>query len=357
VKRIYRYVMLALARGYLLVAGALLALFGLFDFMDKADDIGEGSYGAYDALAVTALLLPSRLLDLSPFIALLGVVYGLSTFVRSHELIAMRAAGITPLRLAVLCGVATAGLFVLLAAVEAVARPMAQQARLLQMIETSQDGALFSREGIWIEHEGLFVNIDSLARGGTPSGIHLYDFGDDTRLDRYVHAERGEPLTAQTWELRGVEEKHYDAGAVTTRRLERMPWSPPWRQDTALYALPLESLTLMEIREHTRYLAGEQRPTGIFAMEFWRRVLAPASGIVFSLFAAPFVLGVGPRASMGGAVTVGIAIALVLYLVQQIGTNAIFLAIQSPFASVSLPIVVVLALAVVLIRRVNGAPR
>lgn len=355
-KRIYRYVMLALARGYLLVAGALLALFGLFDFMDKADDIGEGSYGAYDALAVTALLLPSRLLDLSPFIALLGVVYGLSTFVRSHELIAMRAAGLTPLRLAVLCGFATAGLFVLLAAVEFAARPMAQQARLLQMIETSQDGALFSSEGIWIEHEGLFVNIDSLARGGTPSGINVYDFGDDTRLDRYTHAERAE-LTEQTWELRGVVEKHYDAGAVTTRRLERMRWSPPWRQDTALYALPLESLTLMEIREHTRYLAGEQRPTGIFAMEFWRRVLSPASGIVFSLFAAPFVLGVGPRASMGGAVTRGVAIALVLYLVQQIGTNAIFLATQSPFASVSLPIVAVLAIAVVLIRRVNGAPR
>jgi lipopolysaccharide export system permease protein len=356
-KLIYRYVMAALARGYLLVAGSLLALFGLFDFMEKASDIGDASFGADDAMLVTLLMLPSRLLDLSPFIALLGVVYGLSTFVRSQELIAMRAAGLTPLRLAVLCGVATAGLFVLLAAVELAARPMAQQARLLHMTETSLDGALFSRHGIWIENEGLFVNIESLARGGAPSGINMYDFGSDTTLDRYLHAERAELMPDGTWNLRRVLEKDYAAGSVVTRDLDALAWTPPWRQTTALYELPLESLSLQEIHQHQQYLASEQRPTGIFAMEFWRRILSPASGIVFSLFAAPFVLGVGPRSSMGGAVTLGVANALILYLVQQLGTNAIYLASQSPLLAVSLPIAAVFVIATLLIRRVNGAPR
>jgi lipopolysaccharide export system permease protein len=119
----------------------------------------------------------------------------------------------------------------------------------------------------------------------------------------------------------------------------------------------LESLSLADIDAHRRYLAREQRPTGIYAVEFWRRVLTPASGIAFALFAAPFVLGVGPRASMGGAVTLGVANALGMFLLQQIGTNAIFIATQSPPLAVSLPIAVVFGIAVVLIRRVNGAPR
>lgn len=357
-KIVYGYLLAALVRGYLLVAASLLVLFGLFDFMDQASDIGDASFSTADALAVVALNLPVRLVDLSPFIALLGVVYGLSSFVRSNELMAMRAAAITPLRLAAIAGFATAGFFAVLAGVELAARPMAQQAHMLHMTETSRDGALFSRDGIWIEHGGLFVNIESLARGGAPSGIHMYDFGDDTVLDRYLTAARAELRAQGAWELRGVVEKRYLAdGSVRTRIRPSMAWTPPWRQTTALYELPLESLSLGEINQQRHYLASESLPSGIYGMEFWRRVLTPAAGIVFALFGAPFVLGVGPRSSTGGAVTLGIANALVIFLVQQIGTNAIYLATRSPLLAVSAPILVVFGVAAVLIRRVNGAPR
>ncbi len=365
-KRLYRYLGGALVRGFALVAGALLALFGLFDFMEQAGDVGEASFSTLDALAVVALNLPSRLLDLSPFIALLGVVYGLSTFVRSHELIAMRAAAVTPLRLAVICAAATVAFFVVLAGVEFIGRPMAQQGHLLHMTETSRDGALFSRDGIWIEHDGQFVNIESLSTNGVPSGIHVYEFGDDSRLERYLTAARAEMLATEAgggeavWELRGVVEKRYrydGEESVVTRQLAAMPWTSPWRESTALYELPLESLTLAELDARRRELAAENRPTGIHAMEYWRRLLMPASGVAFALFAAPFVLGVGPRSSMGGAVSLGVANALVMFLVQQIGTNAIYLATQSPLLAVASPVAVVALVAALLIRRVNGAPR
>jgi len=259
-KRIYRYLTAALVRGYLLTAGSLLALFGLFDFMEQADDIGEAILGAGDALAVVALSLPARLLDLSPFIALLGVTYGLSTFVRSQELIAMRAAGITPLRLALSCGIATAGFFVALGGIELIGRPMYQQAEILHMTETSRDGVLFSDEGIWIEHEGLFVNIESLARAGAPSGIRMYDFGGDTTLDRYLEADRAELPGDGLWRLRDVVEKRYDVpAAIETRTMASMDWNPPWQQTTALYELPLESLSLIELNAHRDHLAEEGR--------------------------------------------------------------------------------------------------
>lgn len=356
-KVMHGYLLGSLVRGFALTGTALLALFGLFEFMERAGDVGDASFDIGDALAVTALILPTRLVDLSPFIALLGVVYGLSNFVRSHELIAMRAAGITPLHLAGVAALGTAAFFVVIAATEFAARPLAQQAYLLHMAETSQDGALFSKDGIWIEHDGLFVNVESLARGGAPSGIHLYDFGDDTHLDRYLSAEHAELRPGGAWALQDVVEKVYNGQRVTTRTTETVEWTPPWRQTTALYELPLESLSLADIDAHRRYLAREGRPTGIYAVEYWRRVLTPASGIAFALFAAPFVLGVGPRASMGGAVTLGVANALAMYLLQQIGTNTIFLAVQSPPLAAGLPIAAIFGVAVVLIRRVNGAPR
>jgi len=56
-------------------------------------------------------------------------------------------------------------------------------------------------------------------------------------------------------------------------------------------------------------------------------------------------------------VSLGVANALVMFLVQQIGTNAIFLATGSPLLAVAVPIVAVFGIAAALIRRVNGAPR
>ncbi|MFU8813698.1 MAG: LptF/LptG family permease [Pseudomonadales bacterium] len=357
-KIIYRYLMGAIFRGYVLVAGALLALFGLFEFIDQAGDVGRATFSVADAVAVVALNLPARLVDLSPFVALLGVVYGLSTFVRSQELIAMRTVALAPLRLAVLSAVATVLFFLAIAGVELAARPMAQQAHLLHMTETSQDGTLFGADGIWIEHDGLFVSIESLSRGGAPSGIRMYQFDDDNRMQRFIHANRAELRAEGAWALRDVMEKRYLAnGRVITRHVDSMEWTPTWRRTTALYELPVESLSLREVNAQRRYLAEEERPNALYALEFWRRLLTPLSGVVFALFAAPFVLGVGPRASMGGAVTLGVAVALGVFLLQQIGTNAIYLATQSAPLAVITPTLAVLGLATLLIRRVNAGPR
>lgn len=353
-----RYLMRALARGYLLVAAALLALFSLFDFIEQAGDVGKANFGFDDAITVVLMNLPVQLLELSPFIALLGVVYGLASFVPSHELLAMRACGLTPRRLAAHCGIATALLFVLLAAVEYVARPLAQQAHLLQMTETSEDGALFSSDGIWIQHDGLFVRIESLARGGAPSGIQIYQFDTGAELRRFVSAQRADILAPDRWELRGVVEKRYpDDDPVTTEEHASLPFAPPWNQTTGLYELPMESLSLPQIHAHRSYLAAERRPSSTYDLEFWRRCLMPLSGIVFGLFAAPFVLGVGPRSSMGGAITLGVGIALGIFLAQQIGTNTLLLLSDSAPLAVGVPVLVVLAAALLLIRRVNGPPR
>jgi lipopolysaccharide export system permease protein len=357
VKVIYGYLMGAIGRGYALVAASLLALFALFEFIDRAGDVGRANFGMVDAAAVVALNLPARLVDLSPFVALLGVVYGLGTFVRSQELIAMRTVGLAPLRLAVLSAVATLLFFVVMVGVELAARPMAQQAHMLHMTQTSQDGTLFGADGIWIQHEGLFVNIESLARGGAPSGIRMYEFGNDLTLRRFLHANRAELRSAGAWELRDVLEKRFENGSVVTETFPTLSWTPPWRHTTALYELPVESLSLHEVNQQRIYLAEEQRPNALYALEFWRRLLTPLSGMVFALFAAPFVLGVGPRASMGGAVALGVANALGIFLVQQISTNAIYLATQSAFIAVILPTLVVLGAAALLIRRANGGPR
>ena len=80
-----RYFVIAILRGYVIVAMALLALFALFAFMEEAGDIGEGAYSARDALLFVAMGLPVTLLDLAPFIVVLGTIFGLAGAVWTND--------------------------------------------------------------------------------------------------------------------------------------------------------------------------------------------------------------------------------------------------------------------------------
>ncbi|MEZ5558674.1 MAG: LptF/LptG family permease [Pseudomonadales bacterium] len=369
-KLIHRYLMVSLARGFVLVTASLMALFGLFDFMARSDEIGEASFTAWDAVLVTALAMPARVIDLSPFIALLGVVYGLSAFVRTHELVAMRAAGMSPLNLSGLCGAAALAFMAVIALAEIGARPLAQQSELQFMTATSPNGAIFTAGGIWIEQDDFVLHLDSLAQGGEPSGVRAYRFTADGQLDTYLQAQRASIDADGTWLLERVLEKRYPVTpadtpegspspgpeTVRTRRQRERAWQPALRGSAVSYELPLETLSLQEIHGHVDYLEQAGKPSGAFALEFWHRSLLPVAALVFTLFAAPFVLGVGPRASMGGAVTIGVANALLLFLAQQLLTNSIFLAFGTPLLAVLTPLLAVAGLAAWLVRRVNGRP-
>ena len=136
-----RYIVIALLRSYLIVALALLALFGLFNFMDQADDI--------------------------------GTIYGLAGFVRTQELIALRAAGASQLRLSFITLLAAALLVVVLAALEWVARPLLQNASLTRASATSLDGNMLSRDGSWITSGNRFAFVGSYRNGQIPTDISV----------------------------------------------------------------------------------------------------------------------------------------------------------------------------------------
>ena len=92
---IARYFIAAVLRGYVIVTLALLALFGLFAAMEEAGDVGEAGYDAADAMLFVAMSLPATLLDLVPFVILLGTIFGLSGFLRTLELLSLRAVGMS----------------------------------------------------------------------------------------------------------------------------------------------------------------------------------------------------------------------------------------------------------------------
>ena len=115
----------------------------------------------------------------------------------------------------------------------------------------------------------------------------------------------------------------------------------------------MESFNLRELRRQITNLAAQGRDTTGVRFEFWKRCLTPLSAIGFALFSAAFVLSLNPRHGHGARVTVGAFAAILVYLLQQIGTNVALIWGVTPGLAAALPAILVAILGLALARRLE----
>jgi len=351
-----RYFIFSILRGYLIVALGLLALFGLFALMVEAGDIGEAGYSAADALLFVTMSLPATLLDLAPFVILLGTIFGLAGFLRTQELLALRAAGISAVGIG---GLALAAALIgtcVIVPIEMTARPLLQQAILFRTSEKSPDGNLLDREGSWIARDNTFVYVGSLIGGQRPSNLSQFTFGDDLTLEQFTHAREAEIVAPDRWRLEDVDVRTLSDAGDRRQSVATLDWQPIWYPAPLLQEFPLASLTLGELRQHIEFLTETVAPSTTHALEFWRRVLAPLSIFAFAFLGAALVTGVRPRSGGGLVIVIGIAAAIGIYLFQQISVNAVSRAGAPPFLAVALPTGLIVLLAFAAGQRANQGP-
>lgn len=350
--RAFGYLARELAKNYALLGIALLVLFDLLAFLTESEDIGDYHYGVLDALLVVMYRTPALLVDLSPFIALLGTLNAYANLSATSELIALRVAGVSAMRLG---GVAAlvAGVFMIgIAVVEWAARPLHLEASVLRMHQTAPTGNLLRKSGFWIRTGETFINVAALEDARQPTGIRMYSFGDDGLLQQYLRAPSANIVDRGTWLLQNVWRKTYgsDGAPAATETIADMPWQPTWDRTTRLYDLPIASLSLADLR-HRIAAANDSTRVQAESTEFWRRIALPLGGIAYALLAAPFALMSTVRGGRGVRLALGAALAFLIYIGEQVVTNAGIIAHLPIAVTAAVPPLLVLIIAAALMRR------
>ncbi len=352
--RAFRYLARELAKSYLIIALAMLVMFDLLAFLAESQDIGDAQYSALDAILVVLYSTPALLVDLSPFIALLATLNAYDRLNATSELIALRGAGVSGMRLGRLAAYVAALFMVVIAGVEWTARPLRLEASLLRMHETARVGNLLRGSGFWIRTGSTFVNVAGLQDASGPSGIRVFTFDDRARLQSYLRATSAEVISPADWRLQNVWHKQFADGApVHSETLPTMHWQPTWDRSIKLYDLPIASFTLSELRNRVAHPSNESVGAQTEQIELWRRLTLPLSSIAFALLAAPFALIRNIRGGRSGRLALGAALAFLVYIGQQVATNAGILANLSIPVTSALPPLIVLVFAVLLMRRMN----
>jgi lipopolysaccharide export system permease protein len=352
--RAFFYLARELAKSYVLIGLALLVLFDLLAFLTESEDIGDGRYGVLDALLVVAYRTPVLLVDLSPFIALLGTLNAYASLSATSELIALRVAGVSGMRLGAIAAAVAGGFMAVVGAIELTARPLHLEASLLRMHQTAPAGNPLRGSGFWIRTGRTIVNVATLKDARRPGGIRVFDFSDDGRLEQYRRAASADIVTAQDWTLNDVWRKTYgaDGAPAAPETLVTAHWQPSWDPSTRLYDLPIASFSLFEL---SRRVAGANEPTGARAekSEFWRRITLPLGGIAYALLAAPFALLSNIRGGRATRLALGTALAFLIYIGEQVVSNAGILAGLPIAVTAAVSPLLVLIIAVALMRRLD----
>lgn len=347
---LWRYYFSGMAKGYLAASAVVLAIFFLFDLISEADSVGAGGYSFADAAAVVLMRLPVRFVELSPVVAMLGITYALGLFGRNVELVAIRTMGISSARLAGMAVLSVLFFYLAVSAAELLGRPLHQTALSFRMLQVAEQGQPV-RGDLWIADPAGIVRITDWDEGLQPGSVELFVFSADDQLELYLRSDQVEVDDSGLWRFSAAMVTDFTSAAVKPTNGTNITWQPEVYRNLSLFDLPVQGLSMWELHSEIdrRRLADEDEAAAV--LEWFKRWILPLMGIVFGLFAAAVGLREGERGGLGRRLAIGVLSALVLYLATQIALNASLVAGLGPLLATGLPVLMVAAIALVLLRR------
>lgn len=301
-----RYIAFRLGIHFLYALAILLAVFSVVNFMRELGDIGTGDYHFTDALWFIFLTLPNEAYKLIPAAALLGGVMGLGELAGSNELVAMSGAGISPAKLSAF--VLQAGALMIVIAIllgELVAAPLLKRAQAERSSSLSGGLALGTASEFWARDGSSFINARSIAADGTVRGLSLFDVDEESRVERFLYAEKATYAEGH-WTLENMVDNRFPGDSVVTERKSIGTWESNLKpRKLKLLLLSLDGMSLRDLYRSIRSLRERNENSERERLSFWRRLSWPLVTAVMLYIALPFVLVGLQRSSVSKRIAIG----------------------------------------------------
>ncbi len=349
-----RYIARSMVSSTLLVFAVLTALFTFIKFVDALGDMGRANFGLYQAVRYVVLSLPRQAHEIFPMTALLGTTLGLASLAVDSELVAMRAAGVSLARL--VGSVVKVGIvYMLLAAIVGefiapVTEDMAERGRataLQTSVRQQKDS------GLWVRDGQMFIHLGEVLPDLSVLRVNIYHFDAAKQLRLQTSAKKGQ-YQNMGWRLEDVRQSRLEAGHVRVRQLKFDEWDTVLTPDMlAVFAVKPEGLSAWRLYRYIQHLDLNKQDTGRYNLAFWNKLMAPVAVVVMMVLAVPFVFSQMRSSGVGARLMMGIMLGLTFYVLSRgFGSFGLLFGLP-PVVGAVLPILLFLALAGVMLRRVG----
>jgi LPS export ABC transporter permease LptG len=285
-----------LAKWSLIALLAIVILLQMVDLFDRGQAFAERGFGPGEIGHFLWLRLPPMVQQALPMAALAGAMIGFASLGRSHEMTAIRAAGVSQWKI---LAMALPVPLVLSLAIYGLSERITphSQIRFAAWWEMQQPhGAESEPAARWFRIGGEIVR----AGRASPDGTRLQDVAIFRRDGRGLLDERIRARSASTaqsgWRLHDAQISRYDFGRREDRRVVQLDWPVRMTAEevTAFFAAPA-ALSAATARRALEVAAPVGEGEARFATRLYRSAAEPLAPLLMLLFALPLAF-VSPRA-------------------------------------------------------------
>lgn len=339
-KRLDWYLFKAVLAGSILALLVLMALDWVFVFLGKTSLVQHGGMGWGGFIVYTLLGEPKRIYQLLPSAVLIGALLNLGRMAANSELVAMRASGMSILRISRALVIAGGLLAVFAFFLGEYAAPAGDQAAAMYRASLEHKALRFEgRQNIWMRQGRYFLHVQTIFPNHVYGNIEVYAVGQTGDVTEIIHAQRMSLMHGQ-WVLQQGRRTQFSADHLTTTAFVRLalPGVLPAGISRFLSLTP-EEMRLGTLVHYIGYLQKNHLNSSAYQLAFWQRITIPLSLLVMLMLALPFVFGSARSGGAGQRLFLGIVIGLVFYFANRLANQFGLVYGISPVISASAPVV------------------
>jgi lipopolysaccharide export system permease protein len=351
-----RYVTRQVFFATLLVFAALLMLFAFFDLIQELSDLGKGRGGMTLVLVKVVLALPGHVYELFPIAALLGTLFALAQLVANSEYTVMRVSGVSATGM--IAALLPLGLTFAAATfvVGEVVTPLSEAAAQRLTLKVRNTGIIAQefRSGLWVKDDTSFINVSQVTTDAALSGVRIYEFDAEHRLQSVSEARSGEFKGGNTWELRDVVSTHFSADRTSVSREATRTWRSVLTPSVlnVLMVVP-ERMSMSDLYTYIGHLRDNKQATQRHEIALYSKVAYPFAVLVMMVLALPFAYIRVREGGISGKIFAGIMLGLGFHLASRLFGHLGLLNAWPPLFSAAFPSLLFLIAAFALIWRME----
>lgn len=336
-------------RSTALVLFVILALDAVSELLEEMGRL-QNDYDLTAALVYIALKIPGNAVNYLGFSALIGCLAGIGGLSNNSELTVIRAAGVSTMQVVVMVIKPTLLLIICGSLVSEFIAPdleqLSQSRRdLLRGNESSQQAS-----GTWLRDGSDYLHVNAVYPGGELYGVSRFQLqGRELQAQSFserVIYENG------IWTESRVRETRFLENSIEVEAFRERQWQTELTPDILdMASLLPEQLSIRDLDAYSRYLGLDTRFAGSYRLAFWTKLLSPLAIIALVLVGLSFVYGASRSVSIGQRIFLGIMVAVVFKLAQDILGPASSIWGFSPLIAVLTPIAISFLVGIWLLRR------
>lgn len=340
--------------GTLVAVFALTSLDTFFALAGELDDVGNGAYQIEDAFIFIVFTLPRRIYDYFPASVLIGSLLGLGNLAANSELIAMRAAGVSVVRIVRACVQAALVLMLVIGVIGEFVVPVAENTAQQFRAQKISSQVSMSESGIWIRDKNRYINIEELFPDYRIKNLTVYELDQNLRLKSLLFAEAAIQEADFSWMLRNVQRKQFKDTHVEFETADTENFQGLIKPGLlTMLSVEPETMSAYDLYEYIQYLQENGLDVSHYQLAFWLKIVMPFSSVVMLLLALPFVFGFLRSVNAGQLVMVGILLGLGFYILIRVASNVGQIYGMPPFLSATLPILLMTIVSLAALKRIR----